>query len=195
MAILKRIISKYSLFTYTSFKFIFNEKYRNIATNEYLEDKINNSKRINQYEKENLLLKLNNRKKDSYINHFVYQNSTTFLIEPLKYIVLGSLTILGQINETDTFLMWLFASPAERTLYTTGVMIYNSLKKKSKPCLALGIGAIPFIGSLAYIIQDINTNSDEIGIFMLKEKRKDYLENINKFFESPSYPPDLRGIK
>lgn len=156
-----------------SFKFVFSEKYRNKSTNEYLEIRVNDAfqnKEINNKDFDNLISEIKNRDIDSYLNHFVYQNSAKFIIEPIKYGLLPSLTFTNKITPSDAALLWIFAGAIERTIYTTGVMAYSFFKDKEKPWLALIIGLIPFVGGSGYLFQDIKSNSKgKVGKFLLND--------------------------
>jgi hypothetical protein len=159
-----------------SFKFVFSEEFRNKSTNKYLELRVKEAYENNVLdndEHDKLIDEIKHRKVDSYLNHFVYQNSAKFIIEPLKYGLLPGLTLTGKISPEDAALLWVSAGAIERTCYTIGVMTYSFFKKKEKPWFAFSIGLIPFLGGVGYLIQDIKSNSEgKVGKFLLNDSYK-----------------------
>jgi hypothetical protein len=108
-----------------------------------------------------------------YLTDFGMHLALQLALRFCRWFVLPTALSWGLIRPAPAALFLLAGGAASRTLYTLGRSVDPFLKRRAPPWVALGVGAVPVLGNLAYPAQLLylsrRRNGGELARFVLCE--------------------------
>ena len=90
----------------------------------------------------------------------------------LQYVVGPLLLLAGVTNAASTVALVVGGGALVRTLYTLGRLVQATLRGRPRPWVALGVGALPYVGNFAYPLQLVASgvsDRDPLARFLLHD--------------------------
>jgi len=90
----------------------------------------------------------------------------------LQYVVGPLLLLAGVTSAASTVALLVGGGAVVRTLYTLGRFVQATLRRRPRPWVALGVGALPYVGNLAYPLQLVASSvsdHDPLARFLLHD--------------------------
>ncbi|MFQ5494715.1 MAG: hypothetical protein ACE5EX_04980 [Phycisphaerae bacterium] len=97
----------------------------------------------------------------AYLADFGVHLAVKPLVKVVQFWVMPALWMAGTIDTAFLGLFLIAAGPAVRTVYSLVRLVQNALIGRELPWVALGVGALPVVGNLAYPLQVIATGSHQ----------------------------------
>ncbi|MBD0384959.1 MAG: hypothetical protein ICV54_00130 [Nostoc sp. C3-bin3] len=148
----------YLQFIYQLWKFISSHRYRSKVTRNYIAKRIEywrGRKQLLDEEADSLLQHLTQESTSDYLNDFSIHLGIKLFVKTIEYFLVPLLYVLGLIDEF-IFITWLIiGGPIYRTIYTSWRILQAVLNGHEIPWIALFVGLIPTLGTLAYPSQII----------------------------------------
>ncbi|WP_230967070.1 hypothetical protein [Nostoc commune] len=148
----------YLQFIYQLWKFISSHRYRSNVARNYIAKRIEywrDRKQLLDEEADSLLQHLKQESTSDYLNDFSIHLGIKVFIKTIEYFLVPLLYFLGLIDEF-IFITWLIiGGPIYRTIYTSWRILQAALSGHEIPWIALFVGLIPTLGTLAYPSQII----------------------------------------
>jgi hypothetical protein len=91
-------------------------------------------------------------------------------VKAFEYWVCPLLYAFGFLGEAGLALAMIGAGPAARSLYTSGRIVQNALRRRERPWTALAVGLVPVVGNFAFPIQLLRSShveQDDLARFLL----------------------------
>ncbi len=90
----------------------------------------------------------------------------------LQYVIGPLLLLAGVTSAASTVALVVGGGALVRTLYTLGRLVQATLRGRPRPWVALGVGALPYVGNLAYPLQLVASgvsDKDPLARFLLHD--------------------------
>jgi hypothetical protein len=147
-------------------KLIISQSYRLEFTRDHVGDRIKqwqSRQQLSTDETEYLLSRLYSEHSSDYLVDFSMHVALKLLIYGFEVTFLPILYALGWINEVGAGILFLLDGPIARSTYTGIRMTQYTAQGKSMPWLALLVGLIPVIGTIAFPCQLIYSAGRQRG--------------------------------
>lgn len=139
-------------------KFITSHRYRIYIARNYITSRIlswKERKQLPHAEAVNLIQHLQQDSSSEYLNDFGVHIGIKIFIKSLEYLVVPFLYLVGLIDELILITWLIVGGPIYRTTYTIWRTLQAGFTGKDIPWIALIIGLIPTVGTMAYPCQII----------------------------------------
>jgi hypothetical protein len=156
-------------------RFLTSQRYREILARRFVVGRLAAWRRrgfLAPTEGAALLRELREEETGAYVTDFVVHLTLKPFVKVLQWGVAPLLLLLGVTGGATTVVVILAGGAAVRTLYTAGRLVQAWARGRRRPWVALGVGALPVVGTLAYPMQLVAAGMgerDRLARFLLHD--------------------------